>query len=43
MFACKSEEIARYVSIQFGKLLFETCYTLKKENLSGYEKFTYPS
>ncbi len=26
MFACKSEEIARYVSVQFGKLLFEACF-----------------
>jgi hypothetical protein len=26
MLACKSEEIARYVSIQFGKLVFEACF-----------------
>lgn len=26
MFACKSEEIARYVSTQFGKLMFEACF-----------------
>lgn len=27
MFACKSEEIAKYVSTQFGKLIFEACFT----------------
>lgn len=26
MLACKSEEIARYVSTQFGKLVFEACF-----------------
>ena len=26
MFACKSEEIAKYVSTQFGKLIFEACF-----------------
>lgn len=26
MFACKSEEIAKYVSTQFGKLVFEACF-----------------
>lgn len=26
MLACKSEEIAKYVSTQFGKLVFEACF-----------------
>ena len=26
MFACKSKEIAKYVSSQFGKLVFEACF-----------------
>lgn len=26
MLACKSEKIAKYVSTQFGKLLFDTCF-----------------
>lgn len=26
MFACKSEEIAKYVSTQFGKLVFDACF-----------------
>lgn len=26
MLACKSEEIAKYVSTQFGKLIFEACF-----------------
>lgn len=26
LFACKSEEIAKYVSTQFGKLVFEACF-----------------
>lgn len=26
MFACKSKEIAQYVSTQFGKLVFEACF-----------------
>ena len=26
IFACKSEEIAKYVSTQFGKLLFDACF-----------------
>ena len=26
MLACKSEEIAKYVSTQFGKLVFDTCF-----------------
>ena len=26
MLACKSEEIAKYVSTQFGKLVFDACF-----------------
>jgi hypothetical protein len=26
LLACKSEEIAKYVSTQFGKLVFEACF-----------------
>lgn len=32
MFACKSEEIAKYVSTQFGKLVFEACFARHFDN-----------
>ena len=27
LFGCKNEEIAKYMSIQFGKLIFDVCYS----------------
>lgn len=32
MFVCKSEEIAKYVSTQFGKLIFEACFARHLED-----------
>lgn len=32
MLACKSEEIAKYVSTQFGKLVFDACFARHFDN-----------